>query len=83
MAPALQQWMAVVLGLLLLRSEAIQVIYAMPLPAAEQDDLQSAPVCQNLAASRKGSGICSAAAALALGLLYNFFAPRLLAPVRH
>ena len=42
MGPALQQWMAMVLGLLWLRSGAFHVIYAMHLPAAEQDDLQSA-----------------------------------------
>ena len=68
MAPALQQWMAVVLGLLLLRSEAFQVIYAM----RSQPQQQQAISCQKLAASRKGGGICSAAAALALGLLDGF-----------
>ena len=65
----LQQWMAVVLGLLLLRSEAFQVIYAM----RSQPQQQQAISCQKLAASRKGGGICSAAAALALGLLGGFW----------
>ena len=64
MAPALQQWMAVVLGLLLLRSEAFQVIYAMR--SQPQSNLQSAKLAAAVCA-RQGSGICSTAAALVLG----------------
>ncbi len=54
MAPALQQWMAVVLGLLLLRSEAFQVIYAMrsqPQQQQEQSPAKNWPQAARAAGS--------------------------------
>ena len=68
--------MAMVLGLLSLRSEAGQVIYAMRSRPQSQ-----AQICVKWpeGGGRKGSGICSTAAALALRLLDGFFRPARLA----
>ena len=62
----MQKWMAMVLGLLSRRSGAVQVIYAMRSRPQSQ-----AQICVKWpeGGGRKGSGICSTAAALALRLL--------------